>query len=525
MKRLLAWSSALAFLAAVQTPGCVASGTETDNPLSPPGVELRRSSLAYQSSVTVPDADQEALRKGNRDFALDLFRASAAKAGAEENLFLGTYSVSTLLSMTLAGARGITEAELVALLKNGLAPEALHPAMNQLDQRSRGGLQGSGVRYDAFNALWLQKGNQTAAPFLDVLSEQYNTGVFLPDFLGDSEGARQSINAWVSQKTESLIPELFGPGAIDSNTRLALTNAAILSAPWEVAFSPQATAQGEFNLPNGDVVDIPLMGQTSNFPIAFDIDWRAVELPFRGAKWGMVFVLPNPGEFADFEGKLDGATVERIVAGLDSSRQAKTQVWARVPRFSFGSNLDLRPILEDLGLMSAFQQGKADFSGIDPVKNPFVTSFIHQTTVTLDEQGVTAAAATGEILGTKSLSVPFVLNRPFWFFVYDHETSSVIFLGRWVRPVGDAHPPKVPPVTKTDAETICGGLAPCSGRTTTVADCQNALSADSPSVLEQCADCIRLGQDSCLALPTCSQGQSSICQPATCAAYCPAHAF
>ena len=45
------------------------------------------------------------------------------------------------------------------------------------------------------------------------------------DFIHDSEGARKNINAWVSDCTRTLIPELIGPRVLDSDSRFGSVNA------------------------------------------------------------------------------------------------------------------------------------------------------------------------------------------------------------------------------------------------------------------------------------------------------------
>jgi serpin B len=525
MRRLSHTVRALAGLAATLVPACVTSGTETDNPVGPRGFEIRRSALAYQEDVTVPADDAEALRAGNLEFALSLYREVAAGADTEENLFLGTHSVTTVLAMTAAGARGDTEAELAAALGSGLAPDALHPAMNQLAQRLQAELTGSAVRYQPLNGLWLAQERPTSAPFLDVLSEQYDTGVFLVDFAGDAEGARGLINDWVSTTTDGLIPTLFAPGQLTPLTALVLSNAAYLSAPWQDRFDPETTTDLDFTLPDGDVVTVPMMGRTWPFPFAITVDWRAVELPFRDADLGMVFVLPNTGEFAEFEAGFDRARVEEIVEQLEAWRDAPEQVRALIPRFEFASEIDLQPALDGLGVSTLFDPSAADLTGIDPAGGLFVDALVHRTTVGVDEEGTTAAVATGEVMVPLSIDPQVRLDRPFLFFVYDHGTGTVLFVGRLVHPAGEARPPETTPTTPTDTEVICAGLALCADRATTEDECSAALADDDPAVLEQCADCIQAGIDGCGGYGSCDRGIGDICQPATCADFCPARSF
>ncbi|HEY5957807.1 MAG TPA: serpin family protein, partial [Polyangiaceae bacterium] len=391
MKPLGLTLSTLTLLAAIAAPSCSKTGTETDNPMGPDGIEIKRSALGYLTHVDVPAADSDALRNGTRAFALNLYAAVANQSGADENLCLGVNSISTVLTMTSAGARTTTESEFASVLQHGLAQEALHPAMNQLLLDLQAGFSNTAVRYQALNSLWLAKNRQVAAPFLDVLAQQYDTGVFLVDFLGDAAAATRSINAWASDQTQGLIPELFAAGAIDATSELVLTNAAYLSAPWRDRFDPTLTKAAEFRLPDGNVVEVPLMSRQFKYPFAIDVDWRALELPFNGTQAAMVFVLPNEGEFSDFQAKFDANQVQRIVGAIETARQDEQLVVAQVPRFEFSASVNLRSSLESLGLATAFDAAAADFTGIDPKGGLYVDGVVHRTTIGVDENGTTAA--------------------------------------------------------------------------------------------------------------------------------------
>ncbi|MBN2196762.1 MAG: serpin family protein [Polyangiaceae bacterium] len=524
MRRTLRTRSALVLSLAVMIPNCVSTGTETDNPVGPDGIEIRRSALAYQAAVDVPAADRAALGHGLRAFSLDLFRATAASVAEDENLFLGVHGVASLLAMTSAGARGATEAELAAALGHGLAPDALHPAMNQLNQELCASVAGTSVRYDAIRSVWLAASRPTDTPFLDVLSQHYDTGIYLVDFAGDVAGARSSINDWIDQNTGGLIPELFGAEDLDARTELLLSSVAYLSAPWQHRFEPETTWIGEFRLADGDVVEVPLMSRTFEYPHVFDVDWRALELPFRDADMGMVFVLPNEGEFASLQVDFDAALMERIVAGLEVDRGDQL-VRAVVPRFEFSSAVDLQTGLEALGVTSLFDSSAADLTGIDPDGGLYVAGLPHRSTVGVDEYGTTAAAAMGEVMIPMADTPQLWLDRPFLFFIYDHGTGSVLFVGRLLRPDGEARAPTEPPVAPTDVEIICGGLAQCPDRASTVEQCLSALADDDAAVLEQCADCVKLGVDQCRGRLPCEYFIGDVCEPATCADYCPAHVF
>ena len=523
MRHHLATTLSAAAAAVLLSPlACESAGTETDNPMGPEGVEIRRSSQPYITDVDVPAADAEALSDTERAFAAALFSDVAGRAADDENVFLGAHGILHVLAMTLAGARGSTASEMETAMQLTLSSDALHPAMNALTQALRAGTADSAVTYEALDALWLANDHETEAPFLDLLSQQYDTGIYLVDFENDAEGARTRINSWVADTTNGLIPELFGAGSIDATTELALTNAAYLSAPWQDRFDPEETTPEEFALLDGNVVEVPMMDHLFDYPYIFTVEWRALELPFRDSSMGMVFVMPNPGEFTEFESTFDGDRITEIVTALQPARDNPDMIWVTVPRFDFSSSVDLEPSLEALGMVTAFDEVGADFTGIDPGGELYVDSFVHRTTVGVDEYGTTAAAATGEYNYPAPIAPEMFFNRPFVFFIYDHDTDTVLFVGRFVRPEGEAGPPVTPPVERTDAQIICDVLDGCTARTTTNDECVAALAADDAVVLEGCADCTQAAYDSQWAG---SLGLGNFCDPATCADYCPDHAF
>jgi serine protease inhibitor len=110
-------------------------------------------------------------------------------------------------------------------------PQAkLHPLFNKLDLelQSRGkrakGSDGAAFELFVANSLWGRPGGTYLPSFLDLMALIYGAGIRLVDFAGDTEGARQEINAWVAQKTRERIKGLLKKGDIDGDTALVLVN-------------------------------------------------------------------------------------------------------------------------------------------------------------------------------------------------------------------------------------------------------------------------------------------------------------
>jgi serpin B len=89
-----------------------------------------------------------------------------------------------------------------------------------------------------------------------------------------------------------------------------------------------------------------------------------------------------------------------------------------------------------MGMTTAFSP-EADFSGMTGSKEIFISDVFHKAYVKVDEEGTEAAAATAVVM--KMVSEPLnpvelTVDRPFLFFIREHETNTILFMGRVVEP-------------------------------------------------------------------------------------------
>lgn len=59
---------------------------------------------------------------------------------------------------------------------------------------------------------------------------------------------------------------------------------------------------------------------------------------------------------------------------------------------------------------------------------------LHKAVIEVDEKGTTAAAATEGTITGYALPSSFIVNRPFFFFIYHEATNSLLFMGRVIDP-------------------------------------------------------------------------------------------
>ncbi|WP_084713167.1 serpin family protein [Streptacidiphilus rugosus] len=348
--------------------------------------------------------------------------------GAKGNVAVSPASLEDALAMLLPGARGETAAEIQKLLGTGLGAERYAAALGALRRAEVAQATADHNQLSFADDLWAQQGFRLRPPYLRTLAGAFDTGVHTVDFAHDAQGAIEAINGQVSQETHGMVPTLFDRGGLDSSTVLALTDALYLHANWAVPFDREKTQAAPFHLADGTTVQTPTMTGSGGVPAGATADWQTAELPYQGGRLAMDLLLPT-----DPANRLP--TAAQLTAALASVGDRRALV--HLPRFHFSYGQELTPTLESLGMRTAFSP-KADLGGIPADGTPIqVSTMVQRTRVDVDEQGTTAAAATGVGLSATAAEFPppeLSFDRPFVFLIRDTTTGQVLFLGRVTDP-------------------------------------------------------------------------------------------
>ena len=376
----------------------------------------------------------------------DLFRQLAKRDG---NLVFSPYSVAAALAMTRDGASGKTRDEMDAVLHSALAGD-LDVAVNSLDRTlaKRSGSYPFGnttvpLELGTANQLYGQRDTEFAKTFLDQLATYYGAGLGVVDYKDDHarEDARRQINAWVSDRTKTRIPELIPQGVLNDLTRLVLVNAIYMKAKWASPFDKGQTSAAPFHRLDGKDVQAQLMRSFANpfLPYERAPQFQAVSLPYIGGL-SMTLVVPDSGQFAFVQDSLGDATfvsgMLRATSSAQSNSGGRKFVHVRLPRFQFRSSALLKETLRTIGMPLAFSD-RADFSAMSPKEALLIQEVAHQAFISVDEDGTEAAAATAVIAGATSLPsdiVELTVDRPFFFLIRDDETGAILFMGRVLDP-------------------------------------------------------------------------------------------
>lgn len=399
--RTMGWV-AVAAMAALSLTGC---GLFPTGPGEPKEItELPR---------PLTQSERTLLEAGNR-FGLDLLGVLAPDH-RDENLFFSPLSASMALGMTLNGAAGETHAQMAGMLGYGGLSQAeinasyatLLELLQDLDPA---------VKLDIANAVWHRSGITLDGQFVSRVRASFDAEV-AP--LGPN-GVRQ-INDWVKDKTNGTIEKLYD--RLPANLVALLANAVYFKGDWTRQFDRDRTRRGSFDTGSGTVT-ADFMEQEMPVGMAERDGHTVVELPYGGQAFVMSLVLPAQGtDPADVVTGLTSADWSALVGNL-----GKREVTIALPKFELEWERKLNGDLQALGMVDAFDPGRADLSAMVPGGGVWVDEVKQKTFVRVDEEGTEAAAVTG-VTVVESVAPSVRFDRPFVLAIRERLSGTILFLG------------------------------------------------------------------------------------------------
>jgi serpin B len=326
--------------------------------------------------------------------------------------------------MVYMGARAETADEmhkaLQLQLEKGAVASATHALNASLDQLTLA------------NGLWVDKSIYLLADYRHLITSDFQAETATLDFR-QPEMATKTINQWIASKTSGLIPSLVMPNDLSESTRLVLTNAVYFKGNWTLAFDPKATKPIPFYPTPETSSSAEMMHVTGSLPYYENDLLQVLALPVKGGSIACLIALPKSTENLSRLERDFSLSIEEWLNNLNL-----TNIAAAIPKFRTNNRYDLNESLQSLGMEKAFS-GSANFAGIDGMRDLFLSKVIHQSYFLIDENGITAAAATGAAMnltstGSSTPSTPFVADHPFLFFLVDLKSHLLLFVGKCTQP-------------------------------------------------------------------------------------------
>ncbi|XP_058686204.1 serpin B6-like [Poecile atricapillus] len=378
----------------------------------------------------------EGLCAANTTFAVDLLRMLCEKKSGQ-NVFFSPFSISSALSMVLLGSKGSTEAQISKVLSLSSVKDAHNGYQFLLSK-----INDPNTKYilRTANRLYGEKTLEFLPSFIESSQKSYHAGLEQMDFQHAWEDSRRQINGWVEERTEGKIQNLLAEGILNSLTRLVLVNAIYFKGNWEEQFDKQSTSERPFQINKNETRPVQMMSKEAYFNMTYigDFQTKILELPYVGNELSMIILLPDSIQDGStgLERLEKELTYEKLMVWISPKMMKSTNVQVSLPRFKLEEDYDLKPILRSMGMLDAFDSGKADFSGISSGDQLVLSEVIHKSFVEVNEEGTEAAAATGlVVVACCAMRVPeFTADHPFLFFIRHNKTCSILFCGRFCCP-------------------------------------------------------------------------------------------
>jgi serpin B len=397
---------------------------------------LALSDVAVAADTPIPAAPPAPnAASASNDFNFAMY---GALRGSKGNLFFSPTSMRQALGIAYLGARGDTAKEMSAALRldgDALKSAAIAKAEVSDWQAARGA-----ASLAIANRLWADKSFDMRPEFRKNALDAYGSPVDPVDFSHHPNDARLLINGWVATQTQDKVKDLIPRPAITPDTRVVITNAIWFKGIWAHPFEKAATRNEGFLADGKTSVDVPMMHQTGGFGLASADGAKVLEMRYGKSDLAMDVVLPDsPNGLAAIEDKLATGRFATWTSSLSMQR-----VDVSFPKLTFTWGDSVKEPLKRLGMKSAFEEGRADLTGIASPRaaggNLLITDVIHKAFVAIDEQGTEAAAATAVIIGRESATaeepppVVFKADHPFVVVIRDVNHGRILFMGRVTNP-------------------------------------------------------------------------------------------
>ena len=268
------------------------------------------------------------------------------------------------------------------------------------------------------SSMWLDEAYSFRQETIDILAKNYYASSFRGN-LGTEDMNRQ-LRDWLNAHTGGLLQEQAENVELDPSTVFALATTVYFAAGWGSEFSQENTQDMVFHCDEYDLLT-PFMRNTFREHTYYWADnFSAISLPLSGENH-MWLILPDEGyTVADI---LESDDYLRLTMDPGSwLHQSTYKINLSLPKFDVVSETDLTTGLKAMGITDVFNPIISDFSPLTDTPNLFVSSATHAARVTIDEEGVLAAAFTVFFFGTTAVQpqyqeIDFTLDRPFLFVI------------------------------------------------------------------------------------------------------------
>ena len=365
---------------------------------------------AWRTSLEAQKPRSDAYKVGLDGFLARSTARFLSGAGTENRVY-SPLNVYMALAMLAESTDGDSRRQILDLL----GADSIESLRDQAHELWNASFRDDGlVTTRLANSLWLRDDMDYVPDTVQTLADQYYASSFRGQM--GSDAYNQALRSWLSEQTGGLLDGYINDLELSPETVLALASTIYYKAGWDDTFSEDSTSPAVFHAPEGDL-ERDFMHQTREGTVYFGDGFAAVSksLRYSGRMW---LILLEEDMNADT--LLAGDMMSFLLSSGNHAAQGYYNVHLSLPKFDVSSRMDLADGLRALGVTDVFDRAAADFSPLVDAEGVFVGKAEHAARVTVDEEGVEAAAYT--VIGAPQSAEPekledyyFTLDRPFLF--------------------------------------------------------------------------------------------------------------
>jgi serpin B len=375
-----------------------------------------------------PNEKSAKIIAADNQFGFELFKKVNASPDEPKNTMISPMSVSLALAMVYNGTEGDTKTQMEQMLhKAGMTSDDINQSYKDLVAALIS--HDPKVELSISNAIFYRNTFPVKDAFKTTNQKFYNAEVSGLDFTKTAETLNK-VNGWVNTKTKGKIDKIIEE--VKAEDVMYLLNAIYFNGEWKYRFDTKETADRSFTKEDNTVVQVPTMKIEKPFNYFNHTDFQLLEMPYGSGKYSMLIFLPQTGKKTD--NVISLLNPENVNDWISKLSEQKKEVF--LPKFEFKFDNSLKDELAALGMTDAFNDAKANLSGISDAAKLVISEVMHKTYIKVDERGTEAAAVTGITVGVTSMPVDnsFRVDHPFVFAIREKDTQAILFIGKVMDP-------------------------------------------------------------------------------------------
>ncbi|XP_007933678.1 serpin B10 [Orycteropus afer afer] len=395
----------------------------------------------------------DSLATSINQFALE-FNKKIAETAEGKNIFFSPWGLANSLAMVYLGAKGNTAAQMAQVLHLNQDQDVRSCPESEKKRKMELSMSNEEVNSNfqtliseinkpsnayilkTANGLYAEKTYSFHKKYIEDMKKYFGAEPQFVNFAETPDQTRKVINSWVTNQTEGKILNLLPENSVEATTKMVLVNALYFKGMWEHQFLVANTTEKPFRVNKTTSKPVQMMSMKEKLLIFHIEEPKAngVQLYYENRDLSLLILLPE--DVSGLEQLERAITYKKLSEWTRADMMELYEVHLHLPKFKLHNNYDLKEVLSQMGMRDAFDQSRADFSGMSSLNYLYLFNVFHNSFVEINEQGTEAAAGSGSVMDIRVQlpSLEFKADHPFLFFIRHNKTESILFYGRFCSP-------------------------------------------------------------------------------------------